>query len=142
MHPEPLLIMTKRTYPEAVQNCVRNCRRVARTALTIVAIFWIVFGLVTGFQQEGQTGSLFDSWQNILPWLAIVVLWIIAWRFEILGGFLIIAFSIYMASHLGVFEGNSTQGLMIITPLAMTGFMFVFIGFRIYLARRAESGKA
>ena len=134
--------MTNRTYPEAVQNCVRNCRRVARTALTIVAIFWIIFGLVTGFQHEGHEGGLFDSWENIIPWIAIVVLWIIAWRFEILGGITIIAFSIYMGTHLGVFEGNSTEGLMIITPLAMTGFMFVFIGFRIWLARRAENGQA
>lgn len=131
--------MTNRTYPEAVQNCVRNCRRVARIALTIVAIFWIIFGLVAGF---GQTGSLFDSWENIIPWIAIIILWLVAWRFEILGGLLIIAFSIYMAAQLGVFEGNSTEGLMIITPLAMTGFMFVFIGFRIWFARRAEEGKA
>ena len=70
----------------------------------------------------------------------VIILWLIAWRFEIMGGIFIIAFSIYMATHLGVFDGNSTEGLMIITPLAMTGFMFVFIGFRIWFARRAEEG--
>lgn len=133
--------MTKRTYPEAVQQCVRRCRRVARTALVVVTLFWIIFGIVTGFQTEGGMGATFDSFENILPWLAIIILWFIAWRWEILGGLSIIAFSIYMAFYLGVFEGGSTEGLMIITPLAMTGFMFVFIGFRIFAARRAEAAQ-
>ncbi len=133
--------MTQRTYPEAVQNCVRRCRRVARTALVVVTLFWIIFGIATGFNNEGGFSSLFDSFKNILPWIAIIVLWFIAWRWEIIGGLLIIIFSVYMASYLGVFEGDSTEGLMIITPLAMTGFMFVFIGFRIYVARRVEAAQ-
>ena len=83
--------------------------------------------------------SIFDNYMTILPWIAILVLWFVAWRWEILGGLLIIVFSIYMAFDFGVFEGNSTEGLMIITPLAMTGFMFVFIGFRIWYARKAEA---
>ena len=130
--------MSQRTYPEAVQNCVNNCRRVARTALLVVTLFWIIFGIITGFNNEGGISAIFDNFNTILPWLAIVVLWFIAWRWEVLGGVFIIAFSIYMASYLGVFEGETTQGLMIITPLAMTGFMFVFIGIRIWLARKAE----
>jgi len=133
--------MSERTYPEAVQNCVKRCRRVARTALVVVTLFWIIFGIATGFQNEGGTGSIFDNFMNIIPWLAIIILWFIAWRWEIIGGLLIIAFSIYMAFYLNVFEGNSTEGLMIITPMAMTGFMFVFIGFRIWAARRAEATK-
>lgn len=131
--------MTKRTYPEAVQNCVRRCRRVARTALVVVTVFWIIFGIATGFQVEGGIGATFQSFTNLLPWLAIIVLWFVAWRWEILGGLLIIAFSIFMANYLGVFEGSSTEGMMIITPLAMTGFMFVFIGFRIWSAIRTEA---
>jgi len=131
--------MSERTYPEAVQNCVKRCRRVARTALVVVTLFWIIFGIATGFQNEGGVGSIFDNFMNIIPWLAIIILWFIAWRWEIIGGLLIIAFSIYMAFYLNVFEGNSTEGLMIITPMAMTGFMFVFIGVRIWAARRTEA---
>jgi len=130
--------MTKRAYPEAVQNCVKRCRRVARTALVVVTLFWIIFGIITNAQSEGGLSSIFDSFMSILPWLAIIVLWFVAWRWEIIGGLLTIAFSIYMAFYLGVFEGGSTEGLMIITPLAMTGFMFVFIGLRIYAAKRTE----
>ena len=51
--PRTKLIMTQRTYPEAVQNCVRRCRRVARTALVVVTVFWIIFALLKGFQNEG-----------------------------------------------------------------------------------------
>ena len=131
--------MTERVYPEAVQNCVKRCRRVARTALLIVTIFWIVFGIFSAMQSEGGINAIFDDFMNILPWIAIIILWFVAWRWEIIGGLLIIAFSVYMAFHLGVFDGNATEGLMIITPLAMTGFMFFFIGVRIYAAIRAEA---
>ena len=133
--------MTQRTYPEAVQNCVRRCRRVARTALVVVTLFWIIFALLKGSQSEGGITSILENYTEILPWLAIIILWFVAWRWEILGGLLIIIFSIYMAFDLGVFEGDSTEGLMIITPLAMTGFMFVFIGFRIWYARKAEAAQ-
>ncbi len=133
--------MTQRTYPESVQNCVKRCRRVARTALVVVTLFWIIFGIATGFQNEGGISSIFDNYMNILPWVAIIVLWFVAWRWEIIGGLLIIAFSVYMAFYLNVFEGSSTEGLMIITPLAMTGFMFVFIGFRIWAAKRTEAAQ-
>ena len=131
----------KRTYPKSVQNCVRRCRRVARTALVVVTLFWMIFGIVTGSQAEGGYASYFKNLQNILPWLGIIILWFISWRWEILGGFMIIAFSIFMAFYMNVFESSSNEGIMIITPLAMTGFMFVFIGFRIWAARQSESAK-
>lgn len=130
---------TQRTYPEAVQNCVRRCRVVARTALTVVALFWIVIGIVSSINSEEGISSLFNDIKNLLPLIGIIILWIIAWRWEILGGFLIIAFSVFLAFYLNVFESGSTEGAMIITPLAMTGFMFVFIGFRIYAAIRSEA---
>ena len=59
--------MSTRTYPEAVQNCVKRCRRVARTALVIVTLFWIIFGIATGFQSEGANGSLYDNLMGIIP---------------------------------------------------------------------------
>lgn len=127
------------TYPEAVQNCVRRCRRVARTALVVVTLFWIIFGILTGLNGEGTLGILFKDFYSIFLWIGIFAMWFIAWKWEILGGLLIIAFSIFMAFYLNVFEGDSTEGIMILTPMLMTGFMFFFIGFRIWAALRAES---
>lgn len=121
---------------KTLQNCVRRCRVVARSALVIVTIFWITFGLITGSQGEGGIRELVQNYANILPWIVILLLWFVAWRWEVPGGLLIIVFSVFMAFHLNVFEGNSSEGLMIITPLAMTGFMFVFIGFRIWSVKK------
>ena len=131
--------MKAETYPQSVQNCVRRCRRVARTALVIVSIFWIIFGIIAGTQAEGGIRAMFQDYTNIIPWLAIVILWFIAWKWEIPGGLLIIVFSVFMAFHMNVFEGDSNEGMMIITPMAMTGFMFTFIGLRIWAAKNAEA---
>ena len=126
---------------QTLQNCVSRCRAVARTALVIVTVFWITFGLITGSQGEGGISALLQDYSKILPWVVILLLWFVASRREIPGGLLIMAFSVFMAFHLDVFEGNSGKGLMIITPLAMTGFMFVFIGFRIWSVKKMIAGE-
>ncbi|MEN8225649.1 MAG: hypothetical protein ABFS05_09855 [Bacteroidota bacterium] len=130
--------MTESTNLSAVENCVRRCRRVARVALVIVTLFWITFGIITGVQEHGNFAGLLDNYTSLIPWLIIFLLWVIAWRWEIIGGLMIITFSVIMAFRLGVFGGDATEGLMIITPLAMTGFMFTFIGLRILAAKKAE----
>jgi len=128
----------QKSYPQSVQNCVKRCRRVARTALVVVTLFWVIFGIMAGSQGEGTLGALFQNAYSIFLWVAIVILWIVAWKWEIPGGLLIIAFSIFMAFYLNVFVGDSTEGIMIITPMVMTGFMFLFIGLRIWAAMQAE----
>jgi len=133
--------MKAEAYHQSVQNCVRRCRRVARIALAVVSLFWIIFGIIAGTQAEGGISALFQDFTNIIPWLAIILLWFIAWKWEILGGLLIIAFSIFMAFHMNVFEAASNEGAMIITPMAMTGFMFTFIGLRILAAKNAVASE-
>lgn len=133
--------MAEITYTQSVQNCVKRCRRVARTALAIVTVFWIFFAIFSGSEGAGF-GVLQGSYAGMLPWLVIAVLWIVSWKWEIPGGLLIIAYSIFMAFYLDIFAGHSTETLMIITPLVMTGFMFVFIGFRILAARRADAARS
>jgi len=133
--------MTESTYTQSVQNCVKRCRRVARTALAIVTVFWILFAIFSGAEGPGlNTGP--GTFNAILPWLVIALLWFVAWKWEIPGGLLIIAFSIFMAVRLDIFSGNSTEALMIITPLVMTGFMFIFIGLRILAAKRADATRS
>jgi hypothetical protein len=130
--------MKEESYPQSVQNCVRRCRRVARIALAVVTLFWIIFGIIasTG-QAQGGVGALFSGTNMLMPVGGIIILWFIAWKWEIPGGLLIIVASIFLAFYLKVFEGGSTEALMVITPLLMTGFMFFFIGLRIWAAIRS-----
>ena len=130
--------MKEESYPQSVQNCVRRCRRVARIALAVVTLFWIIFGIIasTG-QAQGGIGTLFNGVNMLMPVGGIIILWFVAWKWEIPGGLLIIAASIFLAFYLEVFEGGSTEALMVITPLLMTGFMFFFIGLRIWAAIRS-----
>jgi hypothetical protein len=117
---------------------VKRCRRVARIALAVVTIFWIIFGIIASSgQAEGGIGTLFSGINILMPIFGIIILWVVAWKWEIPGGLLIIAASIFLAFYLEVFEGGSTEALMVITPLLMTGFMFFFIGLRIWAAIRS-----
>lgn len=130
--------MKQDSYPQSVQNCVKRCRKVARVSLGVVTVFWIIFALVSsGGEAAGGIGSMFSGTWGIIAWLGIAVLWFVAWKWEIPGGLLIIASSIFLAFYLNVFEGDSTEALMVITPLVMTGFMFFFIGLRIWAALRS-----
>jgi hypothetical protein len=129
--------MEKEQAEANIQNCVKRCRRVARTALIIITVFWFVFALFSGAEAHGGGfDGLIKNLPNTLPWLGMFVLCFIAWRWELPGGLLIIATSIFMAYFFGVFDGN-TAALMIITPFVMTGFMFIFIWYRIWMARKS-----
>lgn len=130
--------MKEETYPQSVQNCVKRCRKVARVSLGVVTIFWIIFAIISSTSEaESGVGIIFSGTAGIIPWLGISVLWFVAWKWEILGGLLIISASIFLAFYLKVFEGGDTEALMVITPLVMTGFMFFFIGLRIWAAVRS-----
>lgn len=130
--------MKEESYPQSVQNCVKRCRRVARIALAVVTVFWIIFGIIASAgQAQGGIGALFSGVRMLIPIGGIIILWFVAWKWEIPGGLLIIAASIFLAFYLKVFEGGSTEALMVITPLLMTGFMFFFIGLRIWAAIRS-----
>lgn len=123
---------------QRIQNCVKRCRRVARTALIITTVFWFFFALLSGAKEYGGgMDGLMQSLPHALPWLGFIVIIFIAWRWELIGGILLIAVSIFLAFHFNVFEGNATEALMIITPMVMTGFMFIFIWFRIYAAKKS-----
>jgi hypothetical protein len=120
-----------------IQNCVKRCRRIARTSLIVVASFWFIFAIFSGAKElGGGTEGLINNLPNALPWLGLFVVALIAWRWELLGGILLIAGGIFLTIFLGVYEGN-TAALIIIIPMVGLGFMFMFIWFRIWNAKKS-----
>ena len=82
-------------------------RNIARYAMLTIGVLIFVFALVSGAEEYGGglQGVVKNS-PNALPWVALLVIVFIAWRWELVGGTLIIlvgGFAYWFIS----FRGNS-----------------------------------
>jgi len=79
---------------ERVANIFRN---IARYFLLVVAILVFIFALLSGSEQYGGgiTGILKNS-SNAIPWLLLLILVFIGWKWELIGGIGITSLGIVM----------------------------------------------
>jgi len=65
-------------------------RNTARTILLIISIFFFVFALLSGAEEYGGglMGVVKNS-PNALPWLLLLILIYVAWKWELVGGVLV-----------------------------------------------------
>ena len=101
---------------------MKRLRYIARTILILIALTWFTFALLSG-AGEGVAGISANA-PNALPWLALFVLVGIAWKWEHIGGLLIIAaglFSIFFFNALR----EPVVFFAISVPLIILGGLFV-----------------
>lgn len=69
-----------------------------RATLILLAIFWATFSLLSGAdsQNNGLKGILLNS-PNMLPWLLILVIIYITWKWEFIGGLLTTASGLFFS---------------------------------------------
>lgn len=72
----------------------------ARILLLIVAFFWLVFALLSG----SENGGFFRNIPNSLPWAILLIFILIAFRWQILGGILVVLFGIFTIFFFGFLE--------------------------------------
>lgn len=110
---------------------IRALRYGARTILLIVTTFWFIFALLSGAEQYGGgfKGVLMNS-PNALPWLVLYLINILAWKYERIGGAVLIACALFMTLAFDVLEGNWGVLWIAVVPLLMLGTTFVYCGFR------------
>lgn len=66
-------------------------RLAVRSLLIVLALFWFAFALLSGAGQYGQgVGAVFRNLPNAQPWLGLFVFVYIAFRWELVGGILIL----------------------------------------------------
>lgn len=63
----------------------------AKILLLVMAIVWLVFALMSGAEGSGT----FKNLPNALPWVILLVFACVAFRWQILGGILIILFGVF-----------------------------------------------
>lgn len=116
---------------ENPERRIRTLRYGARTVLLIVTTFWFVFALLSGAEQYGGGfGGVVRNSPNTLPWLVLYLINIAAWKYERIGGALLIACALFMTLAFDVLEGNWGVLWIAVVPLLMLGSTFVYCGFR------------
>lgn len=107
------------------QKIIKLIRYTARTILTVVAVFWFLFALVSGSEGfgGGLKGIIINS-PNAIPWVFLLVFVYIAWRWEMIGGSVIVLMGVFT-----VFMFNTYRDLLtfftISIPLIVLGGMFI-----------------
>lgn len=69
---------------------IRILRIAARTLLVVTALVWFVFAVLSGAGQYGDgIDAVVRNLPNALPWLALLAMVAVAFRWELIGGALI-----------------------------------------------------
>lgn len=110
---------------------IRILRYGARAVLLIITTFWFVFALLSGAEQYGGgfSGVLKNS-PNTLPWIVLYLFNILAWKYERIGGAVLIACALFMTFAFDVLEGNWGVLWIAVVPLLILGTTFVYCSFR------------
>lgn len=110
---------------------IRTLRYGARTILLIVTTFWFVFALLSGAEQYGGGfGGVVRNSPNALPWLVLYLINIVAWKYELIGGALLIACGLFATFAFDVLKGNWGVLWIAVVPLFILGTTFVYCGLR------------
>ena len=90
-------------------NILRN---IARYSLIVISILVFIFALLSGSEEYGGgISGIIQNSPNALPWLLLLVLTFIAWKWELIGGILVTVIGLFMVYFFN-FQG---QNFFIIT---------------------------
>ena len=102
-------------------------RNIARYILLIATILVFVFSLLSGAEEyDGGLKGLFLNSPNALPWLVLLILTGIAWKWELAGGILIVLFGVFALFFFVVFANHFYLAVLILILLIiLLGVFFI-----------------
>ena len=105
-------------------------RTIARALLLVIAAFWFVFALLSGAQELGGgiKGIVMNS-PNALPWLVLLGLVYVAWRWELVGGSIIAAMGLATIVLFDAYE-HLVPLFAISVPLVLLGGALMYCGWK------------
>ena len=93
--------------------------------LAILAILFMMMFALDAFGGDEPFGrQLLGFLVHNIPAFVLIIVLVIAWKYEIIGGVIFILLSVAMAIYFKSFSGNSGS-LIIITPFLITGILFI-----------------
>lgn len=102
-------------------------RNIARYFLLILGILVFIFALLSG--AEGYGGGfegVIKNSPNALPWLILLILVYVAWRWELLGGIIITLLGLSMVYYFNFNGSNFFISTFILTLLiTLLGYLFI-----------------
>ncbi len=102
-----------------IANILRN---LSRFSMLTISILVTIFALLSGSEDYGGgiTGIIKNS-PNAIPWLVLLVLIYIAWKWELIGGILITIFGLFL-----MYFFNFNESSFHIVPFILTLLVVVF----------------
>jgi len=87
-----------------IANILRNT---ARYSLLIIGVLIFIFALLSGAEsQGGGVMGIIKNSPNALPWVLLLVLVYVAWKWELVGGIIITALGLFLFYFFN-FAGNN-----------------------------------
>lgn len=105
----------------------RKFRTWARSLLLIMVFILFLFVIFSGNEQtvSGLEGVAKSS-PNAAPWATLLLFIIIAWKWELLGGFLIVAMGVFSIFFFDIFSRASWPILFMVSlPLMVMGSLLI-----------------
>ena len=102
-------------------------RTVARYTLLVFGILIFLFALVSGSEDYGGgLRGILENSPNALPWLVLLLLVLVAWRWELTGGILITLLGLFLIYFFNILGNNFFVSTFILTLLVtILGSFFI-----------------
>jgi len=106
---------------------IRRLKNIILGLLLLMVSLLLVFSLLSGAEKydSGFHGIIQNS-PNALPWLALYLVIYAAWKWELIGGIILISFGIISFFFFNVLSGNIVILLMVVFPLIIAGMVFIW----------------
>lgn len=96
-------------------------RMAARAALILLALFWLVFALLSG--AGGGVAGVVANAPNAAPWLLLLLLVAVAFRWELFGGLTIVAAGVAFGFFFDAWETPVILYGVVLPLAALGGFL-------------------
>ena len=114
----------KKTSRIKTANIVRN---MARYSLLVISILVFIFALFSGAEAYGGgINGLIKNSPNALPWVLLLFLVYIAWKWELIGGAIVSLLGLFMVYFFN-FTGSNFYPITFIITLFITLFGLMFL---------------
>jgi len=106
-----------------MEKSIRICARILGL---VYGILIFVFALFSGAEAGGNSfEAIIKNSPNALPWLAYLLIVMIAWKRELIGGLLLVAIGIFFLFFFSVFNNFLLATFIIVLLVIINGLLFL-----------------